>query len=137
MFDRVHSIADELAWLDSEGPASPALVRFIRDQQASYDYFIFFSFRYYHAYHGARAVARRALLVPTAERDPAVGVSLFAPVFRGVRAIMYNSFEERRMIQAVAGTATRPVWSSAWDRRFPAGPSPARFRRHSVSAGRS
>jgi hypothetical protein len=30
------------------------------------------------------------------------------PVFRGVRAIMYNSFEERALIQAVAGNPTCP-----------------------------
>ena len=30
VFEREHSIADELAWLDSEGPASPALVRLRR-----------------------------------------------------------------------------------------------------------
>jgi glycosyltransferase involved in cell wall biosynthesis len=128
VFDRVHSVADELAWLDSEGPASRALVRFVRDQQASYDYFIFFSFRYYHAYHGPRAVARRALLVPTAERDPAVGVSVFAPVFRGVRAIMYNSFEERRMIQAVAGTRDTPGVVVGVGSEIPGRTEPGRFR---------
>jgi glycosyltransferase involved in cell wall biosynthesis len=129
VFDHEHSVADELAWLDSEGPASPALVRFLRDRESSYDYFIFFSFRYYHAYHGARTVARRALLVPTAERDPAVGVRLFAPVFRGVRAIMYNSFEERRMIQAVAGTRDTPGVVVGVGSEIPGSTDPDRFRR--------
>jgi glycosyltransferase involved in cell wall biosynthesis len=43
------------------------------------------------------------VLVPTAERDPALGLSLFPPVFRAVRAVMYNSFEERALIQHVSG----------------------------------
>jgi glycosyltransferase involved in cell wall biosynthesis len=43
------------------------------------------------------------VLVPTAERDPAIGVSIFAPVFRGARALMYNSFEERALIQLISG----------------------------------
>ena len=67
----------------------------------TYDYCLFFSYRYYHAYHGARAAASRAILVPTAERDAAIGLSIFQPMFRGVRALMYNSPEERAMIQAV------------------------------------
>jgi glycosyltransferase involved in cell wall biosynthesis len=46
--------------------------------------------------------------VPTAERDGAVGLGIFGPIFRGVRAFMYNSFEERRMIQAVANNRDVP-----------------------------
>ena len=72
MFERPHSIADELAWLDSEGPTSPALVDYLA-QRAVFDYVILFSYRYYHAWHGARRVPAKAILVPTAERDPAVG----------------------------------------------------------------
>jgi glycosyltransferase involved in cell wall biosynthesis len=100
VFGRVHSIADELAWLASEGPTSPALIRHIASTRERYDFFVFFSFRYYHTWHGARAVPDRAVLVPTAERDPAVGLAIFGPIFGGVRAIMYNSPEERAMIQA-------------------------------------
>ena len=40
-----------------------------RAHEADYDFFIFFSFRYHHSFHGARAVPAKAILVPTAERD--------------------------------------------------------------------
>ncbi len=46
--------------------------------------------------------------MPTAERDPAIGLSIFGPIFRGVRAIMYNSPEERAMIQAATGNPDVP-----------------------------
>lgn len=129
VFDGVHSVNDELAWLDSEGPASRALVEHVRASAAQFDYFIFFSYRYYQAFHGARAVPAKAILVPTAERDQAIGLSLFPPVFRGVRAIMYNSLEERAMIRAVCGTddLTGPVVGVGSD--LPARPDPDRFRR--------
>ena len=42
----------------------------------------------YQTYYGARVAADRAVLVPTAEREPALGVSMFQPIFRGVRGIM-------------------------------------------------
>jgi glycosyltransferase involved in cell wall biosynthesis len=129
VFDEPHSVADELAWLASEGPESPALVRHIARHRDAYDFFIFFSFRYYHAYYGCRAVPTRAILVPTAERDPAVGVSLFGPVFRGVRAIMYNSPEERAMIQAVAANAHVPSVVVGVGIEVPARPDAERFRR--------
>ncbi len=102
VFDHPHSFRDELKWLDAEGPTSPALVSYLREQQQDYDFFIFFSARYYHAYHGIRAVGRQSMLVPTLERDGALGLAIFPPMFRGAGAIMYNSFEERALIQAVS-----------------------------------
>jgi glycosyltransferase involved in cell wall biosynthesis len=102
VFERPHSIADELKWLDSEGPTSPELIRHIGQVRHDFDFFVFFSYRYYHAWHGARAVPDKAVLVPTAERDPAIGLRIFASLFRGVRAIMYNSFEERALIQSIS-----------------------------------
>jgi glycosyltransferase involved in cell wall biosynthesis len=101
VFDERHSIADELRWLDLEGPTSRALVDRLR-RGDEFDFVLLFSVRYYHAYYGARAVPRRAVLVPTAEREPSIGLRIFQPVFRGVRAIMYNSLEERATIAALS-----------------------------------
>jgi glycosyltransferase involved in cell wall biosynthesis len=103
VFTKPHSIHDELKWLDSEGPRSPELIQHIRQVREDFDFFVLFSYRYYHAWHGSRAIADKAVLVPTAERDDAIGVSIFAPLFRGVRALMYNSFEERALIQGISG----------------------------------
>ena len=108
VFAERHSLLDELAWLESEGPTSPALVEHIKAHEADYDFFIFFSFRYHHSYHGARAVPSKAILVPTAERDSALGLGLYPPIFRGVRAFMYNSFEERALIQSVSNNQSVP-----------------------------
>ena len=74
VFRGTHSIADELEWLDEEGPTSPALIDHLSKHQDDYDYCIIFSYRYRHAYHAVRAVAHKAILVPTAERDSAIGL---------------------------------------------------------------
>src|SRR4029078_10936924 len=108
VFEHTHSIQDELAWLESEGPTSTSLVRYAERHAADYDFFLLFSYRYYHAFHVARRLASKAVLVPTAERDPAIGLSIFGPMFRGVRALMYNSHEERAMIRAVSNNETVP-----------------------------
>lgn len=108
VFDHTHSLSDELGWLDSEGPRSPSLIAHLHKVKDDFDFFLFFSARYYHAWHGARAVHGKAILVPTAERDPAVGLSLFGPLFRGVRAIMYNSLEERALINGVSANQSVP-----------------------------
>ena len=108
VFTQQHSLRDELAWLDAEGPTSPALIEHITRHEADYDFFIFFSFRYHHSFYGCRAVPAKAILVPTAERDSALGLGLYPPIFRGVRAFMYNSFEERALIQTASGNETVP-----------------------------
>jgi glycosyltransferase involved in cell wall biosynthesis len=128
VFEDTHSIADEIAWLDAEGPTSPALVKYIARNATAFDFFIFFSYRYHHAYHGVRAAGGRAILVPTAERDSAVGLSVFAPIFRGVRALMYNSPEERAMIQGIASNKEVPSVVVGVGSDVPANPQPARFR---------
>jgi glycosyltransferase involved in cell wall biosynthesis len=128
VFGSAHSIGEELDWLDSEGPTSPALVAYVEQHASAFDYVLFFSYRYYHAYHGARAAGTRAILVPTAERDDAVGLSIFQPLFRGVRALMYNSPEERTMIQAVSGNHDVPGVVVGVGSDVPAQTKPARFR---------
>lgn len=128
VFRKDHSIADELKWLHSEGPTSPALIRYVRDHAEKYDYFIFFSYRYFHAYHGIRAVASRSVLVPTAERDPALGLALFGPTFRAVRAIMYNSLEERALIQRVSSNEDVPGCVVGIGSDVPSRASSRRFR---------
>ena len=130
VFRQNHSIADELAWLDAEGPTSRGLTRYLAHQSREYDYCLLFSYRYYHAYHGARAVSQKAVLVPTAERDATIGLSIFAPIFRGVRAIMFNSPEERAMIQAVSGIGDDlPSVVVGVGSEVPAMTEPDRFRR--------
>ena len=128
VFDAPHSIADELAWLDAEGPTSTDLIAFIRKQAADFDFLLFFSYRYHHAYHGVYAAPSRALLVPTAERDETIGLSIFPPLFRSVRAVMYNSPEERLMIGAVSGNEQVPGVVVGVGSDVPQNPQPARFR---------
>ena len=128
VFEDTHSLADELTWLESEGPTSPALVQHIAKQAGTFDFFLFFSYRYYHAWHGCRTVPGKAILVPTAERDPAIGLSLFGPVFRTARALMYNSYEERALIEHVSGRKGPGVVVGVGS-EIPERTQPTRFKR--------
>jgi glycosyltransferase involved in cell wall biosynthesis len=128
VFEQRHSLGDELDWLDAEGPTSPALVDYIARHAADYDFCLFFSYRYYHAYYGARAAGGRAILVPTAERDETIGLSIFRPLFRSVRAIMYNSQEEQAMIHAVSDNESVPGVIVGIGSDVPNNPQAARFR---------
>ena len=129
VFDHPHSIADELAWLASEGPESPAMIAHLSAASDGLDFVLLFSYRYYHAWHGARRLPSKAVLVPTAERDPAIGVSIFGPTFRGVRAVMYNSHEEQAMIHAATGNEHVPGVVVGVGSDVPSRTAPDRFRR--------
>ena len=128
VFGDWHSVADERRWLEAEGPTSPALVDHLRQHASHYDRLIVFSYRYYHAYHAVLSAPSRALLVPTAERDPALGLGIFRRPFRQARALMYNSHEERALIQTVSENHRVPGVVVGVGSEVPAESSADRFR---------
>jgi len=128
VFGRTHTLQEELAWLESQGPVSPGLISKLRQSAADFDFALLFCARYYQTYYGARAIPARAVLVPTAEREPALGVAIFQPIFRGVRGIMYNSNEERAAINAVSGNENVPGVVVGVGSVIPSTVEPARAR---------
>jgi len=102
ILENEHQEKDEFEWLEMEGPLSTSLLRYIKKHKRTYDYFIFFSYRYYHSYWGISAVSHKSILVPTAEHDPIVHLRIFKDLFRKPQAFIYNSFEEREMINMLA-----------------------------------
>ncbi len=125
---RTHSVHDELTWLEAEGPTSHSLLRHLRAAGNAYDFCLFFGYRSYQSVRGARAVAPRAVLVPHAGRDEAIGARVFRDLFCGVRAILYDSPEERSLIQAAAGGARLDGVVAGAGVDAPPNPQPARFR---------
>jgi glycosyltransferase involved in cell wall biosynthesis len=108
IFYHPHTELDELAWLKEEGPFSPALIEYIKSNKDAYDFMIFFSYRYYQSYHGVCAVPEKSILVPTAEHDGAIELSIFKEFFKLPKAIVYNSHEEKRLIQAISNNYRVP-----------------------------
>jgi glycosyltransferase involved in cell wall biosynthesis len=97
-----HTLDEELKWLEEEGPLVPSLIDYIQEHEDAYDYFLFFSYRYYHSYWGINALPHKSILVPTAEHDSVIHLSLFRELFRKPRAFVYNSVEEKNMINALS-----------------------------------
>ncbi len=108
VFEEEHSFADELRWLEEEGPLVPNLLQALELRCQEFGYILFFSYRYYHAYHGVKAFPRQSILVPTAEHDPAIHMRLFRDLFRLPRAIVYNSHEERQLINRISANESVP-----------------------------
>jgi glycosyltransferase involved in cell wall biosynthesis len=107
VFHEEHSLADEREWVVENGPVSPELVKSL-PRRPDVDLFVFYSYRYYQTFFGLPPVASRAVLVPTAEEDPAIELPAFASLFRAPRGIVYLTPEERSLVQGVSGNAGVP-----------------------------
>jgi glycosyltransferase involved in cell wall biosynthesis len=93
-----HTLEDERAFIDAQGPYAPELLDFLFRRGRDYDHVLFFTYIYYPTVLGLPLVPERAVLVPTAHEESAIGLSAYKPVFHGPRAIAYNTEEERRMV---------------------------------------
>lgn len=98
VFYHSHSKNDELAWIDELGPICPGLIHFISDHKDDYNWFVFFTFRYYPSYYGIQEVGEKAFIAPLAENDPALNLTTTRDIFERVRGIIYNAPEERNLI---------------------------------------
>lgn len=101
-YEKAHNADDEREWVRANGPETPELLQFIRDHKADYDVFIFYSFRYYPSYFGLLEVAEKSILVPTAEEDAAVHLSIFADYFNRPAGALFLTPEEQDLVGKVA-----------------------------------
>src|SRR5438477_634326 len=93
-----HTLDDERAFIDAQGPYAPELLDFLFKCGRDYDHVLFFTYIYYPTVLGLPLVPERAVLVPTAHEESAIGLAAYKPVFHAPRAIAYNTEEERRMV---------------------------------------
>lgn len=93
-----HSLADELEFLDAQGPVTPDLAEFLYRTGADFDHVLFFTYIYWTTVFGLPLVPERAVLVPTAHDEPAIGLTMYRRVFHLPRAIAFNTEEERAMV---------------------------------------
>ena len=76
VFSTEASTARQEEWFRENGPFVPKLLEHLQTEGRHYDLILFFSYRYYQSYFGLPIVSDRAILVPTAEADPAIFLSI-------------------------------------------------------------
>lgn len=101
VFAGLGSEEDERRWFRESGPYVPGLVEHLQKSSEEHDLFIFFSYRYYPTFAGLPVVARRAILVPTAEEDPAIRLGVLREFFSRPLGIVHNTVEEHALIRSV------------------------------------
>lgn len=99
----------EQEWFRANGPDAPALLEHLRVRGGLYDLILFWAFRYAPSYFGLPLVADRAILVPTAEDDPAIHLGVLPDYFARAAGYLFLTPEEETLVSTRAGRPLRPA----------------------------
>ena len=95
-------------WIDQMGPYCPSFVEYIRDNYRNYAAIIFFTYSYYLTVRGLGLELPNAILLPTAHDEPNSNMPIYKEMFRKPVAYLYNSIEERELLETRFGTTGIP-----------------------------
>lgn len=88
----------EYEWLEKQGPYMPDLIEYLKCHIDEYEAVIFFTYLYYPTVVGVKEVPQKAIVIPTAHDEPFLKMKMYKDVFQKPKAFLYNTEEERRMI---------------------------------------
>ncbi len=107
-FSGLASNAQQEAWFRENGPDLPGLVDYLRAHGGEFDVVLFWAFRYAEVFFGLPEVADRAVLVPTAEDDPVIRLSILEPFFARPAGYIFLTPEEQTLVERRMSTVTPP-----------------------------
>jgi glycosyltransferase involved in cell wall biosynthesis len=97
------------AWFHENGPASGALLDHLRRHGRDYDLVLFWAYRYFQSYFGLPLVRDRAVLLPTAEEDPAIMLDVLHEYFQMPAGYLFLTPEEEALVSRRAGRTLTPA----------------------------
>jgi glycosyltransferase involved in cell wall biosynthesis len=109
VFDDLGAPPDrEVEWFRANGPDTPTLLEHLRAHGTEYDLLLFWAFRYAPTFFGLPSVSERAILLPTAEEDPAVDLDVLPEFFAKAAGYLFLTPEEEALVSTRAGRALGP-----------------------------
>jgi glycosyltransferase involved in cell wall biosynthesis len=108
VFDGPSAPEEQHEWFRENGPDAPALLEHLAQHGHEYDLVAFWTFRYAPSYFGVPLVADRAVLLPTAEEDPAIDLPVLREFFRLPAGYIFLTPEEAALVSSRAGTTLEP-----------------------------
>ena len=109
VFDGGASPERQDSWFRENGPDSPALLDHLRARGTTYDLILFWTYRYAPSYFGLPIVADRAILVPTAEEDAAITLTVLSDFFERPAGYLFLTPEEEALVSSRAGRPLTPA----------------------------
>ena len=109
VFDGGASPGRQEEWFLENGPDTPALLDHLSAHGGDYDLVLFWTFRYATSYFGVPRVPGRAILLPTAEEDPAIKLDVLEAFFHKPAGYVFLTPEEEALVSARAGQPLTPA----------------------------
>jgi glycosyltransferase involved in cell wall biosynthesis len=103
LYRTAHTLEDEIAWMIRQGPRTPELLAYLKENQPRFDAFVFFTYLYYPTYFGLPLVAANSVLVPTLHDEPPARFDIFRGLFSAARTFVWNTSEERALAHDLFG----------------------------------
>jgi len=94
------SIQKQEKWMQLQGPLSPDLIAYVKQNEHKYDAFIFFTYLYATTYLTLPFVAQKAYLAPLAHDEWPIYMSIWDSFFEKPRGFIFNTIEERNFLEA-------------------------------------
>lgn len=89
-------------FIETKGPNSPDLIRFIEKNKDNYNAFLFVTYLFYQTVRGIPLVKEKAIFLPTAHDEPSVYFhDVYSQVFCNVKDILFNSYEEQQLVHRI------------------------------------
>jgi glycosyltransferase involved in cell wall biosynthesis len=107
-FSGLASDAEQEQWFHENGPDVPGLLEHLRLHGTEYDAVLFWAFRYAEVYFGLPHVADRAILVPTAEDDPVMRLSVLEHFLDKPAGYIFLTPEEQELVERRLAGPTPP-----------------------------
>jgi glycosyltransferase involved in cell wall biosynthesis len=98
IYNNPHSRADEMEWLQQQGPWCPGLIEYLKRHHQQYDVLIFFTYLYAPTVLGLEIAPARSVLVTTAHDEPAIRLDIYRDVFARPAAICFLTESERQFV---------------------------------------
>jgi glycosyltransferase involved in cell wall biosynthesis len=133
------SEAQQLDWLDAQGPRSPALLEYLRAHAGAARALVFYTYLYWPTWHGLLAVPEHAVLVPTLHDEPVAHLPIFRRLLAAPRALLFLTPEEQafaRRALPVAGIPARVLGTAVEPRAAGGAPEAAGAGRSLLYLGR-
>lgn len=120
-----HTDAEELAWIEEQGPVCQELLEVLHRQQHEYKAVLFMTYLYYLTVMGLPMHFDHAILIPTVHDEPAVYLRCYDQVFKAADAFAWNTHEEKEFaLRRFPGIASTPGEIVALGIEAPEGPLP-------------
>ena len=108
LFSNPPTSAEEVAWIEAQGPFTPTLVDYLHASSDDADILLFFTYLYYPTVHGIQVAPERSVLVPTAHDEKPFYLDTFEAVFRLPAGLIFNTESEADLVRRRFPDAQQP-----------------------------